>query len=473
MSEIDLLKINRGTISAPAGCGKTHLISEALKRHGNRKPILVLTHTNAGVVALRDRLNREGVPSSTYRLATIDGWAIRLVSMFPARAKLEKEILHLVNPGQDYPQIRNAAITLLKGGHINDILTASYAHLVVDEYQDCSVRQHAIVFYAAQALPTCALGDPLQAIFGFGSDALANWEKHVCEHFPLAGELNRPWRWINAGAVGLGEWLLDVRRKLLAGEQIDLSTAPAQVQWIPLDGVDNHARMLKAARIKPPGDNGHVLIIGDSVNADSRHRIASSVPGAVTVEAVDLRDLVTFARNLNLERDGSLVQIANFAQSIMTNVGATDLVRRVDILSRGAARKEPSEVERAALDFVRKPTYRGVLDLLVAINKEGGVRVFRPAVLRACIKALYACINTPSLSFYEAATQAREQNRMQGRPLPRRAVGSTLLLKGLEAEAAVILNATNLDMRNLYVAMTRGSKSLVICSSLQILNPSH
>jgi DNA helicase IV len=65
----------------------------------------------------------------------------------------------------------------------------------------------------------------------------------------------------------------------------------------------------------------------------------------------------------------------------------------------------------------------------------------------------------------------REQNRLLGRPLPRRAVGSTLLLKGLEAEAVVVLNAAELDARNLYVAMTRGSKALIICSSTPILNP--
>ena len=65
----------------------------------------------------------------------------------------------------------------------------------------------------------------------------------------------------------------------------------------------------------------------------------------------------------------------------------------------------------------------------------------------------------------------REQNRLVGRPLPRRAVGSTLLLKGLEAAVAVILNADALDARNLYVAMTRGSKALTVCASSAVLNP--
>ena len=75
--EIDLLDVDLGTVTAPAGCGKTHLIADALSRHVGPKPILVLTHTNAGVAALRSRLERSRVPSSVYRLTTIDGWAMR------------------------------------------------------------------------------------------------------------------------------------------------------------------------------------------------------------------------------------------------------------------------------------------------------------------------------------------------------------------------------------------------------------
>ena len=59
--EIDLRAIERGTVTAPAGCGKTQLIAHALAGHRGNKPILVLTHTNAGVAALRGRLDRAGV----------------------------------------------------------------------------------------------------------------------------------------------------------------------------------------------------------------------------------------------------------------------------------------------------------------------------------------------------------------------------------------------------------------------------
>jgi DNA helicase-2/ATP-dependent DNA helicase PcrA len=156
----------------------------------------------------------------------------------------------------------------------------------------------------------------------------------------------------------------------------------------------------------------------------------------------------------------------------MTNVGANDLVTRVQTLLRGTARKEPSDVERTAIKFVQNPTFSHAVDLLVEINKQPGVRPYRPAVLRACIKAMQLCQSSTNLTFAEAAVRIREQNRILGSPLPKRAVGSTLLLKGLEADVAVVLNADKLDVRNLYVAMTRGCRRLIICSKSPILNPS-
>ena len=75
------------------------------------------------------------------------------------------------------------------------------------------------------------------------------------------------------------------------------------------------------------------------------------------------------------------------------------------------------------------------------------------------------------ITLVEAFSRVREENRLVGRPLPQRAVGSTLLFKGLEAEVAVVMDAQDLDARNLYVAMTRGSLSLVVCSTTPLLNP--
>lgn len=466
-----LLKITNGTVTAPAGCGKTHLIAETLINSSEKKPVLVLTHTNAGVASLRSKLDRLNVATSKYRLSTIDGWAIRLTSFFPMRSGITADTLSLANPGMHYPLIREAASKLLKANHITDILKASYSHLIVDEYQDCSSYQHAIICGVSHSLKTCVLGDPLQAIFDFGSDRLPDWENDVCRNFPVYATLDRPWRWINAGCEPFGQWLLGVRQKLLLRQPIDLSVAPPEVKWVQLNGNDDQAKRLKASYEKSPVDGGGVLIIGESISAASRYRIASKVHGAVTVEAVDLRDLTNFAESFELKGDTALSDIVTFARNLMTNVGADNLIARVEALLDGTARKEASDLEKAAIIFFQSPTFSHAIDLLVMINKQPGVNTYRPAILRAWINAMQLCIDNANLTFAEATIRIREQNRVLGRPLPKRAVGSTLLLKGLEADVAIVLDADSLDARNLYVAMTRGCRKLVICSTSQILNP--
>lgn len=470
MPEIDLLAIQRGTVTAPAGCGKTHLIADAVGRHGDSKPILVLTHTNSGVAALRARLERASIPASRYRVATIDGWAMRLISLFPKRSGLDPSILTISNPAKHYPAIRVAAVELLKAGHVSDIIAANYARLIVDEYQDCGLHQHAIAGYLSLALPACVLGDPLQAIFGF-SGPLVDWDKNVLRHFLPAGELNTPWRWKNAGQEAFGLWLLEARKMLLAGLPIDLTKAPPNVKWVELDGTEDHVRRLKAARTAAKSAAGGVLIIGDSTNPRGQREFASQTPGATAVESVDLKDLVAFARAFDLASPDALKSVVEFAEDVMTNVGGGDLMRRVASHQNGTARKPPTDAEHAALRFHAAPSNTGAIDVLVEIGKQAGVRSHRPAVLHACIRTLKGCKDHDRAGLHDAAIRTREQYRMLGRTLPKRAVGSTLLLKGLEAEVAVILNAAALDRANLYVAMTRGSDALIICSRSSTITP--
>jgi DNA helicase-2/ATP-dependent DNA helicase PcrA len=462
--EIDLLGIERGAIVAPAGCGKTQLISDALARHPGPKPILVLTHTNAGVAALRARLEKARVQPAVYRLATLDGFAIRLISTFPLRSAHDPRIVTGGRPS--YRAIREAAIGLIEAGHITELLQASYERIFVDEYQDCSIRQHVMVAHLAQHVRTAIVGDPFQAIFGFGDDPLPDWNE-VVQYFPVRGELKTPWRWINAGAPVLGAWLLSIRANLENGVPIDLRTAPG-VEWIELDGVHDEERRRAAGSVEAP-ENTKVLIIGDSTDPRGQRRFARGVAGAVTVEAVDLRDLTDFGRALDLTNPSALAVIANYAEDLMGNFSGEDLVRSVAAAKLNALGRAPTGIEVSALAFETNRSWAAVSDLLAAINQAGGVYCYRPAVLAATQRALQ--LAPGAASFAEATVTVREQSRLVGRPLSRRSVGSTLLLKGLEAEVSVILNANALNARNLYVAMTRGSKRVIVCASSPILNP--
>ena len=124
-------------------------------------------------------------------------------------------------------------------------------------------------------------------------------------------------------------------------------------------------------------------------------------------------------------------------------------------------------MEEVAIAFSKNPVPIAAVELLVEINKQAGVSPLRPAILRAAIQALNGCVS--KADFYEMAVRAREQSRVLGRSVPRRAVGSTLLLKGLEADVSVVLDTDVLDARNLYVALTRGSRRLVVCSTSPVL----
>lgn len=467
MADIDLLNVQSGSVAAPAGCGKTHLIATSLLRHDDVKPVLILTHTNAGVAALRARLQNMGVPKKAYRITTIDGWAMRLIGTFPQRSGHPANTLALKNPNRDYPAIRAGAQNIFNGNHLRDVLQATYAHLIVDEYQDCILEQHAMVSKIAEVLPTCVLGDDMQAIFGWGNNVLVNWQTDVQARFPAIGQLETPWRWKNVGTEDFGKWLLWVREALRAGTEIDLRTAPPEVQWVQISGEADIANLTRASNVKPPNEGGSVLIVCDSKRPQRHRQIASRAYGAVVVENADLTDFIRFSENFEFNAPDAVDKIIDFAGDTLTGIGAAQFKQRVKSIQAGTARNPPTEAEAAAIEFVNAPNSPNAVALLVEINKQLGVTSLRPALFRTCIRAFNACPNADD--FYEMAVTAREQSRVLGRSLPRRAVGSTLLLKGLEADVSVIIDTDQLTARDLYVAMTRGSRQLLVCSRNPIL----
>jgi DNA helicase-2/ATP-dependent DNA helicase PcrA len=467
--ELDLFALPRGSVTAPAGCGKTQLVADTLQAYAGAKPVLVLTHTNAGVAALRARLVRARVPTAAYRLSTLDGFAMRLVSNFPMRSAIAPQVLELNTPKQDYPTIRSAAVQLVRDGHVNDTLRATYAALLVDEYQDCNVHQHALVAWMANTLRTCVLGDPLQAIFGLGNNQLVDWTSDVQPQFPAIGELRTPWRWRIAGTEDLGQWLLSTRAQLQAGGGVHLGGAPPHVQWVQIDPRTAVQQRLVAARGHAP-DRGTVLVIGDARRPQGRHQITSQIPGATAVEAVDLGDLVSFARSFDPMSAQALPMLIEFTAGTVTGVGAANLLQRVPTLRAGRARTPPTLLESAAVQFTNVPSLPAAASFMEMATLQAGAHVYRPEMLRCCLAALRnAC--SGAHTFHAAAVLERERNRHAARYVSRRAVGSTLLLKGLEADMVVILQPELMTASNLYVALTRGAKKVIVCSETALLRP--
>src|ERR1039457_4272115 len=196
----------RGSLIAAAGCGKTEQIAQATAISDCKR--LILTHTHAGVDAILSRLQKLKVPASKFHLSTIAGWCLQFCRSYPKRSGFDNTVpLAQIN----WDAVYQACFCLLNSGAVDGIIRASYGGVFVDEYQDCTVRQHNVIRLLAEELPCFVFGDPLQGIFDFSGQVSVDWEEDVYAVFPKQATLIQPHRWINAHNPKLAEWLKYVR----------------------------------------------------------------------------------------------------------------------------------------------------------------------------------------------------------------------------------------------------------------------
>jgi DNA helicase-2/ATP-dependent DNA helicase PcrA len=462
----DVLDCALGSIVAPAGCGKTHLIIETLSVKFP-KPILVLTHTTAGVAALKKRLGQMSVPTSHYVVTTIDGWALKLASSFPESCPINSSP---ENPRSFYPEIRLSVLRFLVAGGINEIISSSYSRLLVDEYQDCDINQHNLVTALSEMLPTVIFGDPMQCIFNFAGP-MPDWNNEVLQRFPLISSLKIPWRWNNVGAPMLGEWILDVRELLQQSKSIDLLSCPGHVVWQQLTGVadsdlTNQLNAQHSILNRYPTDS--LLIIGSSMNERSRHNYAQGNSTIEVVEPVQLANVTNAANHFDQTTGiGLTTAIIEFTSTMMTNVDVANTSQRIESILNGHNLSQATISEQALCNTAIDGTRSNILVALQQLELKSGTHVYRNAAYTALKDAISLSVTSPEKSMFEAASTVRERLRHQGdRRIPNRAIGSTLLLKGLEADHSLILDAQTRGMtsKHLYVALSRGAKTVTVFS---------
>ena len=177
------------SVVAPAGCGKTYLISESVSHTKGCQ--LVLTHSHAGKSAITTRMRDMRIPVDRYRVETLDSLALNYARAFPKLGEVTKESLESFN----WPAICRGAAKALGKTPVQNVIQATYTGIFVDEYQDCDKPQHELVVSLAQLLPCRILGDPLQAVFRplHKGEALS-WPDAISA-FPQIGTLSTPHRW--------------------------------------------------------------------------------------------------------------------------------------------------------------------------------------------------------------------------------------------------------------------------------------
>lgn len=194
-------------LAMPAGTGKTHLLVTIAGKLVERGiSVLVLTHTNAGISAIRSRCLRMGINPVQLSVATISSWAERAALVYCGTSRHDLASDRWVQKDY-YSQCVGEALTLLGHEWFANVIGVSYQAVLVDEYQDCSLVQHRLVKRLAALIPrTICFGDPLQRIFDFAEEEFPDWDAVRADFHVFEGVRPYPYRWTGRN-MPLGEWL--------------------------------------------------------------------------------------------------------------------------------------------------------------------------------------------------------------------------------------------------------------------------
>ncbi len=448
MAEVeDLVRVGNASVVAPAGHGKTEVIAKIAAR-GNRT--LILTHTHAGVHAIRSRLKRLNVPYTKAAVDTIAGWSMRYGHAFPGVARPPAGIPQ----GAEWDQLYAGAREALRISAVREVVAASYDRVLIDEYQDCGSLQHDLAIELSSIVPTIVFGDPMQGIFEFAGATLS-WEEEIYPTFPLAGTLDHPHRW-DGKNVDLGHWIAETRENLRLGQAIDLSDARISHR------VSNDA--FDMATLFEGIDDKRGTIAAIHCNKGICYRLAQGSNGGYqAIEEIAANRLNEFARAWDRARTAAdrLRALASLISDCSRTVG-------------GEVAEEEAEVEEALQALV--PALgdgngaEAAAKYLSLSRTHPRRRVHRGELWRECRRALEAVAAGRCETMFSASAHVRQRASTMGRNLPQRTLSTPLLLKGLEFDHVVVPLATHFlredraQAKLFYVAISRATRSLLISS---------
>jgi DNA helicase-2/ATP-dependent DNA helicase PcrA len=462
---IQLASQRYASVVAPAGCGKTYLISEAVSHTDGCQ--LVLTHSHAGKSAITTRMREMRVPVHRYCVATLDSFALNYVRAFPTIGEVAAESLESF----DWPAIRRASARALENTSVQNVVRATYAGIFVDEYQDCDKPQHELVVSLARLLPCRILGDPLQAVFKpLHKEEALSWQDAV-KVFPQIGTLSTPQRWKHRNP-GLGEWLLYVRLGVERGERVPLRNHG--VPGLSVIQTSDYVRKLTECYKMLDHAEGRVVILRRFPN--ECHALASRLKNRCAVfEDVQLGELEQPAREIfrfaGFDRTKAVI---HFAHRWLANLPGPVRTAGERLLDG----KDPRTKDPQALAVIAGLRQVAASNKFLAVDEtlakyEACKPTFKSfEVWRGLRKAIQAYDPSEKVTLLQTVQRQRDTLRRLGRKLPTRSIATPLLVKGLECEHALIFDLDTIESNeSLYVSLTRASTTLTLLTEKDCIAP--
>ncbi len=376
--------------------------------------------------------------------------------------------------------IYEAAAKLLNSGAVKGILGSSYAGVFVDEYQDCSGLQHQVIKAIANYLPVGVFGDPLQAIFDLKGQKPVDWAEDVFPIFSKALDLTTPWRWKNAGNSELADWLASLRLTLEQGGNIDLKGRPGCVKWesLPSDQKVWQGKIVGTCKaVMGKASGARLVVIGDPSNINMRASLAKKLAAAgfTNIEPLGCKHLYEFAKKIQAAKGFTRLEIVlEFICACMIGAERANFLKAVKAHQCGKKRgaSQFGDLIKAGIAVADGTSEEDLLNLMQGFHAMKSSRVFRKERFFSMRSALRIKSERQHEALTDVVSEVQNRIRHTGRSIGKRCIGSTLLVKGLEFDHAVIIQSDNMSRKDWYVALTRATTSVTILSSSESISPS-
>lgn len=468
----------KSMLIAPAGYGKTHTIVECLKYTEGKQ--LILTHTHAGVASLKEKIKKANIPSAKYSVETISSFAQKYVLSFFIGVIPKQEDSKVY-----YPFILENAIKLIQVSPIRNIIQNTYNGLFVDEYQDCNLTHHQLILELSECLPTHILGDYLQGIFDFTGEPLVDMtsKDDMGDFLENQYELQEPWRWKNGNNEKLGEALKTLRGLILTNTPIDLVLFQKVIE---IKKVNNYSDIEFSTLYHNPNEisfkktiwelsneNSLLVIFPESSSTHYREAFVKNFGVQYNlIESIDDKDFYKEAKFFDKTNINN-VEI-NLFKFINRHLKNTSNWFANDKLKNKRSLEDKLKIEPIKQNFEKLKqnfSYDLIAKILFDIYNLPNVKCYRKDLYQSVYKSLSDAEQNQS-TVYDAMVSRRNTIRKMGRKVYGKCLGTTLLTKGLEFDTVVIMNIHKFTCpKNLYVALTRASKRLIIFTSNRTLAP--
>ncbi|MBP1638690.1 MAG: hypothetical protein H6Q17_273 [Bacteroidetes bacterium] len=466
----DFIVSPKSMIIAPAGYGKTYSIGKCLEyiqAHQLGKH-LILTHTHAGVVSIKEKVAKLNISPNFFHIETITSFAQKYVFAFSS-----KELPKQEDSGRYYPFILETANQIIKINSVSKVISNTYSGLFVDEYQDCTLKQHELILSLSNILPTHILGDFMQGIFDFKESIVDLKDPMMMNGFiENSQELVIPWRWKNSKNENLGNQLALIRAKLISGTVINLRNFNSIETFVSNDVYSENYnfifRLIQQEKsvlfIDPISEN-----IGSRINFIQRFL---NMP--ILIESIDNKDFYKLSQAIDtLNSQNVIFTIKNICIELSNKTMINNWFNDSGLKRKTKDNdKELLKPLQASFSELQKGiSLPIVLDAIRKVMKLPNVKCYRKELFGSLCKAIEEAA-VDNILVYSSMVNRRNNIRRFGRKIYGKCVGTTLLTKGLEFETVVILNAHQFkNPKHLYVAMTRASQRLIIFTNSQNLDP--